>query len=53
VFDGFYKVDYHAGEVIGRSVMHVAGGCMLGGNSSFAHIGSFTEKNGLITRPAR
>ncbi|RYG56929.1 MAG: hypothetical protein EON56_03335 [Alphaproteobacteria bacterium] len=49
VFDGFYKVEYEAGEVSGRSVMHVARGRMLGGNSAFAHVGSYVETEGLIT----
>lgn len=49
MFDGFYKVDYQAGEVSGRSVMHVARGRMLGGNSAFAHVGSYVEAEGLIT----
>jgi hypothetical protein len=41
VFDGFYKVEYRAGDVAGRSVMHVHGGRMLGGNSAFAHVGAY------------
>ncbi len=41
MFEGFYKVDYQAGDVAGRSVMHVRGGRMLGGNSAFAHVGSY------------
>ncbi|MDB5617625.1 GrlR family regulatory protein [Tardiphaga sp.] len=49
MFDGFYKVDYQAGEVAGRSVMHVHGGRMLGGNSAFAHVGSYQEAGGEIT----
>jgi hypothetical protein len=48
VFDGFYKCDYRAGEVAGRSVMHVQGGRMLGGNSAFAHVGSYQEIDGEI-----
>src|SRR5262249_22351915 len=31
------------GEAIGRSVMHVGDGRMLGGNSAFAHIGTYEE----------
>ncbi|MDB5503195.1 MAG: hypothetical protein JWR89_3097 [Tardiphaga sp.] len=43
MFEGFYKCEYHAGEVAGRSVMHVHGGRMLGGNSAFAHVGSYQQ----------
>lgn len=49
MFEGFYKVDYQAGDVAGRSVMHVQGGRMLGGNSAFAHVGSYQEAEGVIT----
>ncbi len=48
MFDGFYKCEYQAGEVVGRSVMHVRGGRMLGGNSAFAHVGSYQEAGGEI-----
>ena len=53
MFDGFYKCEYQAGEVVGRSVMHVRGGRMLGGNSAFAHVGSYQEAGGLITGRVR
>ncbi|MEH2474888.1 hypothetical protein V1281_003934 [Nitrobacteraceae bacterium AZCC 2161] len=43
LFDGFYKCEYQAGEVVGRSVMYVHAGRMLGGNSAFAHVGSYEE----------
>jgi hypothetical protein len=49
VFSGFYKCDYRAGDVVGRSVMYVNGGRMLGGNSAFAHVGSYEEADGAIT----
>jgi hypothetical protein len=45
VFEGFYKVLFKLGETVGRSVMHVGDGRMLGGNSAFAHIGTY-EKRG-------
>lgn len=48
VFEGLYKCEYHVDENVGRSVMYVHAGSMLGGNSAFAHIGSFTESNGEI-----
>ena len=45
MFEGFYKVRFELGGALGRSVMYVGGGKMLGGNSAFAHIGSY-EKPG-------
>jgi hypothetical protein len=43
VFEGFYKVRFQLGESVGRSVMYVGGGKMLGGNSAFAHIGTYEK----------
>jgi hypothetical protein len=43
VFEGFYKVRFQLGESVGRSVMHAGGGKMLGGNSAFAHIGTYDK----------
>jgi hypothetical protein len=43
VFEGFYKVRFQLGERGGRSVMHVGNGKMLGGNSAFAHIGTYAK----------
>jgi len=37
---GFYKVRFQLGDAVGRSVMYVRDGKMLGGNSAFAHIGT-------------
>src|SRR4249919_1826031 len=45
VFAGFYTVRFTLNEAVGRSVMYVRDGKMLGGNSAFAHIGSY-EENG-------
>ncbi|TWC07056.1 hypothetical protein FBZ93_101347 [Bradyrhizobium macuxiense] len=45
MFEGFYKVRFELGGAVGRSVMYVGGGKMLGGNSAFAHIGTY-EKHG-------
>src|SRR5437868_5734747 len=45
LFEGFYKVRFQLGEAVGRSVMYVRDGKMLGGNSAFAHIGTY-EKGG-------
>jgi hypothetical protein len=43
LFGGFYTVRFQLGEAVGRSVMYAHGGKMLGGNSAFAHIGTFEE----------
>jgi hypothetical protein len=48
VFSGFYKCDYRAGDVVGRSVMYCNDGRMLGGNSAFAHVGAYEETDGGI-----
>jgi hypothetical protein len=40
---GFYKVRFTLDDAVGRSVMYVQAGRMLGGNSSFAHVGSYRE----------
>lgn len=45
MFEGFYKVRFELGGALGRSVMYVGDGRMLGGNSAFAHIGTY-EKDG-------
>jgi hypothetical protein len=44
LLQGFYKVRFRPDEAAGRSVMYAHAGRMLGGNSSFAHIG--TSENG-------
>ena len=43
VFGGFYKVGFQLGDAVGRSVMYVRDGKMLGGNSAFAHIGGYEQ----------
>lgn len=43
VFEGFYKVRFQLGDSVGRSVMHAGNGKMLGGNSAFAHIGTYEK----------
>jgi hypothetical protein len=48
LLEGFYKVRFQLGEAVGRSVMYVRGGRMLGGNSAFAHIGTYVETDGGI-----
>ena len=44
-FGGFYKVRFQLNDAVGRSVMHAHDGKMLGGNTAFAHIGTY-EENG-------
>ena len=41
-FDGFFKSEFKVNETIGRSVSYVRDGKLLGGNSGFAHIGSYS-----------
>jgi hypothetical protein len=48
LFDGFYKSEFSVDDKVGRSVTHVRGGKLLGGNSAFAHTGSYVEDNGEI-----
>lgn len=43
MFEGFYKVRFQLGDAVGRSVMHADHGKMLGGNSAFAHIGTYQK----------
>ena len=44
MFGGFYTVRFQLGDAIGRSVMYVGGGKLLGGNSAFAHIGTYEDE---------
>ena len=48
MFGGFYKVRFQVNEAVGRSVMYAHAGQMLGGNSAFAHIGTYQEADGEI-----
>ena len=43
MFGGFYTVRFQLGEAVGRSVMYARGGKLLGGNSAFAHIGTYED----------
>lgn len=43
MFDGFYTVRFQLNEAVGRSVMFAHAGKLLGGNSAFAHIGTYDE----------
>lgn len=46
VQEGLYKCVYSVGGAVGRSVMYVHAGQMLGGNSAFAHFGTFVVQDG-------
>ena len=49
MLDGLYKVEYGVGDAFGRSVMCMHAGKLLGGNSAFAHLGTYREEsNGEI-----
>ncbi|MES2197223.1 MAG: GrlR family regulatory protein [Pseudomonadota bacterium] len=49
MLEGFYKVRFQVDEAVGRSVMYCHDGIMLGGNSAFAHYGTYSEADGVIT----
>ena len=49
MLEGFYKVRYQVDDAVGQSVMYVHGGSMLGGNSAFAHYGTYEEVDGVVT----
>ncbi len=44
MFEGFYKVRFQLNAAVGRSVMYARDGRMLGGNSAFAHVGSYQKQ---------
>jgi hypothetical protein len=44
LLEGFYKVRFQLNDAVGRSVMYVRDGKMLGGNSAFAHIGTYQQE---------
>jgi hypothetical protein len=46
VLMGFYTVRFELNGAVGRSVMYAHAGKMLGGNSAFAHIGTYREVDG-------
>ena len=48
LLDGLYKVEYGVNDAFGRSIMCLHDGKMLGGNSGFAHLGTYSEQNGEI-----
>ena len=46
MFGGFYTIKFQLNDAVGRSVMYVYDGKLLGGNSAFAHIGTYEELGG-------
>ncbi len=49
VLDGLYRAEYGVNDAFGRSVMCMHAGKLLGGNSAFAHLGTYREEsNGEI-----
>ena len=52
LFEGFYKVRFQLNDAVGRSVMYARAGKMLGGNSAFAHIGTY-QKKPMARSPSR
>ena len=41
MLDGLYKVEYGVSDAFGRSIMCMHKGKLLGGNSAFAHLGTY------------
>ena len=44
MLDGLYKVEYGVGDAFGRSIMCMHDGKLLGGNSAFAHLGTYLQE---------
>ena len=53
MFGGFYTVRFQVNDAVGRSVMYAHGGRMLGGNSAFAHIGTYQVRDGEVLTEIR
>ena len=43
MLNGLYKVEYGVNDAFGRSIMCMHNGKLLGGNSAFAHLGTYQE----------
>src|SRR5215467_9374538 len=43
LLNGLYKAEYGVNDAFGRSIMCLHNGKMLGGNSAFAHLGTYRE----------
>lgn len=48
MLNGLYKVEYGINNAFGRSIMCMHDGRMLGGNSAFAHLGTYRVQSGEI-----
>jgi len=48
LLNGLYKVEYGVNDAFGRSIMCMHNGRLLGGNSAFAHLGTYQEVGGEI-----
>jgi len=48
VLRGLYSCEYGIGDAVGRSVMYADAGKLLGGNSGFAHTGTYQVVDGEI-----
>jgi hypothetical protein len=48
LLNGLYKAEYGVNDAFGRSIMCMHNGRMLGGNSAFAHLGTYQESGGEI-----
>jgi hypothetical protein len=53
LFGGFYTVKFQIDDADGRSVMYARGGKLLGGNSTFAHLGTYEEAGNEIVTEIR
>lgn len=51
--EGLYKVEYDIGDGSGRSVLYAHAGKMLGGNTAFAHFGTYETVDGEIVAKLR
>lgn len=51
--EGLYKVEYDIGDGSGRSVLYAHAGKMLGGNTAFAHFGTYETIDGEIVARLR
>ena len=51
--EGLYKVEYVINDGSGRSVLYARDGKMLGGNTAFAHFGTYQNVNGEIVARIR
>ncbi|OAF05849.1 hypothetical protein AYJ54_00290 [Bradyrhizobium centrolobii] len=48
MLDGLYEVEYGINGAFGRSIMCMHNGKLLGGNSAFAHLGTYEVRDGVI-----